>query len=51
MIVAKTRCCECGVIIELDDEYGWTVDDECATNTICDDCKSKFEDYDEFEGW
>lgn len=49
MIVAKTRCHECGDIIELDDEYGWTEGDCGRTNMLCNCCIDDYESFDEFE--
>ena len=46
MIVAKVKCKACGKIVELDDKYGWTKDDEKATwkIIICDECDKREED-------
>ena len=49
MIVAKTRCAECGDIIELDDKYGWTENDDCIKDIVCNCCNEDFDEYDEFE--
>lgn len=49
MIIAKTRCCECGAIVELDDKYGWTEFQEDAKNIVCDQCNEIYEQSDEFE--
>jgi len=42
MIVAKTKCCECGCEIELDDEFGWNSLHENADNIICDECDLRY---------
>ena len=38
MIIAKTKCCDCGAEIELSDEYGWTKEDNGRKFLICVTC-------------
>jgi len=43
MIVAKTKCCECGCEIELDNAYGWNSSHENAKYIICDECDLRYQ--------
>lgn len=56
MIVAKTRCRECGKVIALNSKYGWTSLDENRQDVWCMSCSEytfgccdKYEESDEFE--